>query len=159
MSAWPAAVEKIGSFLLAAGAEARVEELREDCGSAADAAEALGCSPGQIVKSLVVMADGRPALALVAGPDRADTKRIAGELSCKHARVARPAEVLEATGFEPGAVSPFLGGRITRVLVDESLLQQETVWCGAGSRQHMACLTPRELVRLTQARVAALAGG
>ncbi|MFN0153010.1 MAG: aminoacyl-tRNA deacylase [Gaiella sp.] len=156
MSVWPQAVQKIGAFFVASGAEARVEELGEDCGSAADAAEALGCGLAQIVKSLVVMGDGRPALALVSGPARADLKRIAAELSCKHARIARPAEVTEATGFEPGAVTPFLGGRISRVLLDDALLRHDLVWCGAGSRLHMAALSPQELLRLTQARAAAI---
>lgn len=156
MIAWPAPVERVSAFLVTAGAEARVEMLRDDCGSAEAAAEALGCSLEQVVKSLVLMCDGRPALALLGGAARAETRLVAALFSSKHARIARPAEVLDATGLEPGAVTPFLGSRLARIVMDERLLSHDVVWCGAGTRQHMAALAPQELARLTQARIATI---
>ncbi|TLN03177.1 hypothetical protein FDZ71_12705, partial [bacterium] len=64
--------------------------------TSAQAAEAIGCELGQVVKSLVLMADGAPVLALVAGDRRADRKAIALEAAAKRAWFAEPDAVLAA---------------------------------------------------------------
>ena len=71
---------------------------------------------------------------------------------CEKARVAGSELVLEATGFEPGAVAPFPLRRIDAVFVDRSLLAVDQVWIGAGSTRHMAALAPADLVRLARAQ-------
>ena len=148
---WPEHVERVAVYLRAAGAEARLEELRSDGATAQDAADAIGCTLGQIVKSIVLMCDGEPVVALVPGDRRADTRRIARAVGARHARIARADEVLAVTGFEPGSVAPFPLAHVERVLIDPSLLEQRMVWCGAGSTHHLAALTPLELKRLAQA--------
>jgi prolyl-tRNA editing enzyme YbaK/EbsC (Cys-tRNA(Pro) deacylase) len=60
--------------------------------------------------------------------------------------------VIHATGFEPGAVAPFPLPRVEAVLVERTLLQQELVWCGAGTERHMLGIAPAELIRLARAR-------
>jgi prolyl-tRNA editing enzyme YbaK/EbsC (Cys-tRNA(Pro) deacylase) len=60
--------------------------------------------------------------------------------------------VLKATGFAPGAVAPFPLPRIERVLADRSLLGHDVVWIGAGSPNHMAAVTPSDLIRVARAR-------
>ena len=67
MSPWPEPVERVASFLRAAGAEARVEELGVETSTAEAAADAVGCTLAQIVKSLVFMCDRAPVVALVPG--------------------------------------------------------------------------------------------
>ena len=57
--AWPDEVERVAAFLRAAGVEARVEEFRAGTPTAEDAARAVGCELGQIVKSLVFECDGQ----------------------------------------------------------------------------------------------------
>ena len=71
------------------------------------AADAVGCEPAQIVKSLVFICDGLPVLALVPGDRRADAAKVAAAAGAGYARVAKREEVLAATGFEPGGVAPF----------------------------------------------------
>ena len=68
-SAWPEAVQRVTSFLREARAEVRVEEFPEGTPTAKDAAQAVGCELGQIVKSLVFVRpeSGRPLLVL-SGP-------------------------------------------------------------------------------------------
>jgi prolyl-tRNA editing enzyme YbaK/EbsC (Cys-tRNA(Pro) deacylase) len=148
---WPEPVERVATYLRAAGAEARLEELRSEGATAQDAADAIGCTLGQIVKSIVLMCDGEPVVALLPGDRRADTRRIARTVGARHARIARADEVLSATGFEPGSVAPFPLAHVQRVLIDRVLLEQRTVWCGAGSPRHLAAMTPLELQRLTRA--------
>ncbi len=149
---WPEPVERVADFLRRESVEARVEEFPEGTPTAQEAAEAVGCELGQIVKSLVVDCDGRPVLVLVPGDRRADVRRIAAATGVEKARVVQADEVERATGFVPGAVAPFPLRRIERVLIDRRLLAYERVWVGAGSTRHLASLSPAELVRLTRAQ-------
>jgi prolyl-tRNA editing enzyme YbaK/EbsC (Cys-tRNA(Pro) deacylase) len=67
-------------------------------------------------------------------------------------RVAKPDEVMHATGFEPGAVAPFPLRAVTQILMDRSFFVHDVVWIGAGSESHMASIAPPELLRLSGAR-------
>jgi prolyl-tRNA editing enzyme YbaK/EbsC (Cys-tRNA(Pro) deacylase) len=149
---WPEPVERVAAYVREAGADVRLEEFPTGTLTAADAAHAVGCSLGQIVKSLVFACGDRFVLALVPGDRRADRRKIALACGAERARVARPDEVEEATGFAPGAVAPFPLRRVDRVLVDPALLGHDVVWIGAGSPRHLAALAPSDLVRLAQAK-------
>jgi Cys-tRNA(Pro) deacylase len=155
-STWPEPVQRVTRYLREAGAEARVEEFAAGAATADDAARAIGCQLAQIVKSLVFDCGGRSVVALVPGDRRADGDKIARAAGASSARIARAAQVRDATGFEPGAVAPFPLPRIETVFIDRSLLVQPIVWIGAGSSRHMAALAPTELVRLSRARTADL---
>ncbi len=152
MKQWPEPVERVAAVLRNAGVDARVEEFPEGAPTAGAAAKAVGCSRAEIVKSLLFICDGRPTLALVPGDRRADEAKVAAEAGAKAARVARPEEVLAATGFEPGGVAPFPAPGVAQVLIDPAILGHEQVWIGAGSERHMAGIAPVDLVRLTNAR-------
>jgi prolyl-tRNA editing enzyme YbaK/EbsC (Cys-tRNA(Pro) deacylase) len=150
---WPESVERVARFLRDAMVEARVEEFEDGTPTAEDAARAVGCALGQIVKSLVFLCDGRSILVLVPGDRRADPAKVQAAAGCGKAKVAGPDDVRRATGFEPGAVAPFTLPAIEGVFVDGALLGHEVVWVGAGSNRHMAALSPTDLVRLARARV------
>ena len=156
MERWPEPVARVAEFLKRAGVDARVEEFPEGTPTAGTAAKAVGASRAQIVKSLVFVCDGRPILALVPGDRRADENKVAAAAGARSARVARPDEVLAATGFEPGGVAPFPASGISRVVMAGELLAHDRVWIGAGSERHMAGLSPVDLAQLTQARTAEL---
>jgi prolyl-tRNA editing enzyme YbaK/EbsC (Cys-tRNA(Pro) deacylase) len=153
---WPEPVARVAEVLERAGIDARIEEFSEATPTASAAAKAVGSSRAQIVKSLVFVGDGRPLLALVPGDRRADETKLAAAAGTRYARAARPDEVVAATGFEPGGVAPFPGPGIWQVLMAEELLAHDRVWIGAGSERHMAGLSPVDLGRLTQARIADL---
>jgi prolyl-tRNA editing enzyme YbaK/EbsC (Cys-tRNA(Pro) deacylase) len=148
---WPEPVERVSAYLRSAGVEARLEEFEDGTPTAEAAAQAVGCEPGRIVKSLVFDCDGTPAVVLVPGDRRADPAKVARALGCARAKVAGPDEVRRATGFEPGAVAPFPLPLVERVLIEQTLLGLDRVWVGAGSPKHMAGLSPRDLVRLAKA--------
>jgi prolyl-tRNA editing enzyme YbaK/EbsC (Cys-tRNA(Pro) deacylase) len=146
---WPEPVERVAVFLRAAGAEARLEEFAANTPTAQAAAEAIGCALDQIVKSIVLVCGTQPVVALVPGNRRADAVKVALAAGADHARVARPPEVVAATGFAPGAVAPFPPPAGVLILVERTILSSPVVWVGAGSERHMAMLSPLELVRLT----------
>jgi prolyl-tRNA editing enzyme YbaK/EbsC (Cys-tRNA(Pro) deacylase) len=151
---WPDGVERVAAYMRDAGAEGRIEQLRLPGGTAQEAADAIGCTLGQIVKSLVLVCDGAPVVVLAPGDRRVDPRRAARAAGARRARIARPDEAVAATGFEPGAVSPFPLERVALVLLDRALLRHDVVWCGAGSSRHLAALSPLELRRLARATVA-----
>ena len=134
---WPDPVERVAAFLREVGAEARLEELPQDTPTAEGAADAIGCTLSQIVKSLVLVCDGVPVVALVPGDRKADTGKVARLVGARRAAVASAAEVVEATGFRPGGVAPFPLERVSAVLIDRSLLRHRMVWAGAGSDRHV----------------------
>ncbi|MCZ7587931.1 MAG: YbaK/EbsC family protein [Gaiella sp.] len=150
---WPAEVERVAAFLRVTGAEARLEELPTSTSTAQAAADAVGCTLGQIVKSLVLVCDGAPVVALVPGDRRADTAKVATLLEARRVAVATPDEVRTTTGFHPGAVAPFPLEHVSIALVERMLLRHRAVWAGGGSDRHLVALSPVELVRLTRGRV------
>jgi prolyl-tRNA editing enzyme YbaK/EbsC (Cys-tRNA(Pro) deacylase) len=149
---WPEPVERVSAFLRQMGAEARIEEFDAGTPTAMDAASAVGCKLGQIVKSLVFDCGGKWVVALVPGDRRADSAKIARAAGVAKAKIASPEQVEKATGFVAGAVAPFPLPGVDRVLVDRRLLSHKRVWIGAGSPRHMAVIAPGDLVRLSRAQ-------
>jgi prolyl-tRNA editing enzyme YbaK/EbsC (Cys-tRNA(Pro) deacylase) len=152
VAAWPEPVERVSSFLRESGVEARIHEFPDGTASAQDAADAIGCELGQIVKSLVFVCDEKPVVALVPGDRRGDPAKVAQAVDASEARVAKAQEVEDATGFAPGAVAPFPLPSIGIVLMDRALYHHEIVWAGAGSTHHIMGISPTDLGRLARVR-------
>jgi len=152
VAAWPEPVERVSSFLRESGAEARIQEFVEGTPTAADAAAATGCGLDQIVKSLVLVCDDKPVVALVPGDRRLDPAKVARALGAGSVRIASVTEVESATGFPPGAVAPFPLPKVDHVFMDRGLLHHSVVWAGAGSSRHMVGIAPVELGRLARAK-------
>ena len=155
---WPAPVELVARELRSAAVDVTIEEFKEGTPTAEAAARAVGCRLDQIVKSILFMCDGRAVLALVPGDRRANEGLVAEEAGATEIRVASPDEVLDATGYEVGAVAPFPLRAVAEVLIEQTILQHSRVWIGAGSAAHMAGIPPSELQRLAGARTADLVG-
>ena len=156
---WPEPVERVVRCLREAGAVARVEEFAETTATAEDAAAALGCDLAQIVKTLVFDCDGAAVAALVPGDRRADPRKVARSAGATKASIVGAARVREITGFPAGAVAPFPLPNVRRVLADETLLAHPIVWVGAGSPNHLAGLSPQELLRVADAEAVDVAAG
>jgi Cys-tRNA(Pro) deacylase len=156
LTSFPEPVERVASFLRTAAIEATIEEFPAGTPTAEEAARAAGCKLEQIVKTLVFVCDGEYVLVLVPGDRRADERKVAAEMEAHDVRVARAKEVVDATGFEPGAVAPFPRRDVIAALIERTLLQHTEVWIGAGSPAHMATLAPSDLQRLAGARAADL---
>jgi prolyl-tRNA editing enzyme YbaK/EbsC (Cys-tRNA(Pro) deacylase) len=150
VGAWPEPVERVSSFLRESGIEARIQEFPDGTASAQDAAHAVGCELGQIVKSLVFLCDDRAVVALVPGDRRGDPEKVARAVDAGSVRVAKAREVEDATGFAPGAVAPFPLPNVDTVLMDRTLYHHELVWAGAGSHKHVLGITPSDLGRLAR---------
>jgi prolyl-tRNA editing enzyme YbaK/EbsC (Cys-tRNA(Pro) deacylase) len=125
-------------------------EFPEGTRTAADAARAVGCDIGQIVKSLVFMADGEVVLALTSGRNRVDPSALAQLVGVKSVRKATPDEAREATGFAIGGTPPFGHPRPLRVFIDRDLLGYALVWAAAGTPKAVFSVTPQELLEASR---------
>ena len=130
-----------------------VRRFPEGTKTAQDAARAIGCSVGQIVKSLVFVADERPVLALTSGANRVDLERLARLAGAEEVRRATPEEAREATGFAVGGTPPFGHPKQVRAFLDRDLLAYDEVWAAAGTPDAVFVLTPAELRRAALAEV------
>jgi len=150
----PSAIER---FLAAAerlGLSPEVREFPKGTRTAVDAARAVGCDVGQIVKSLVFVAGTEPFLALTSGPNRADTARLSELLGGVPVRRADPEEARGATGFAIGGTPPFGHPRRLRVLCDRDLLGYQEVWAAAGTPNAVFPIGPEDLLRASGAEPA-----
>src|SRR6478735_11650373 len=91
------AARRVADALAAAGVVAEARAYAESTRTADEAAAAVGANVGQIVKSLVFLADGRPVLALVSGANRLDTAKLTQIAGAKITR-ADAETVRAATG-------------------------------------------------------------
>lgn len=140
------------------GLDVTVEELPEGTHSAADAADAIGCPLAAIVKSVVLVAtddDGTeyPVVAYASGEHRVDEAALAERLGVAGARIANPDEVKAHTGWSIGGVPP-VGHGIERTLFDETLLEYDEIWGGAGTPEAVAAFDPEDVREAVGAEVA-----
>ena len=135
------------------GLSIEVREFPEGTRTAVDAARAIGCEVGQIVKSLVFVAGrDRPFLALTSGPNRADTGRLSELQGGAPVRQATADEAREATGYAIGGTPPFGHPRPLTVFMDRALLGYDEVWAAAGTPRSVFPIAPDDLLRVTNAR-------
>jgi prolyl-tRNA editing enzyme YbaK/EbsC (Cys-tRNA(Pro) deacylase) len=128
--------------------EFEVRRFPEGTRTAEDAARAIGCALGQIVKSLVFIASGRPVVALVSGANRLDTGRL-GRLAGEPVVKADAESTREATGYSIGGVPPFGHAQPLAVYVDRDLLGYDVVWAAAGRPDSVFAVTPDRLLEIS----------
>lgn len=119
--------------------------------TAQDAAREIGCTVGEIVKSLVFLADGAPVVVLCSGADRVDESKLRSALGAAGVRRATADEAKAATGYAIGGVPPFAHASELRVVVDRGLEEFATVWAAAGLPDAVFPIAPADLVRLAGA--------
>jgi prolyl-tRNA editing enzyme YbaK/EbsC (Cys-tRNA(Pro) deacylase) len=124
-----------------------VREFPEGTRTAQDAAAAIGCGVGQIVKSLVFLRDGEPVLVLCSGANTVDAQRLG--LTKADADVVR-----RATGFAIGGVPPYGHPAPLETVIDEDLIGYDEIWAAAGTPRSVFPLTPAQLVERSGGTIA-----
>jgi prolyl-tRNA editing enzyme YbaK/EbsC (Cys-tRNA(Pro) deacylase) len=148
--------ERVRLAALDLGFPIEIRRFPEGTRTAIDAAAAIGCELGQIVKSLIFAVDGELVLAYVSGANQLDEKKLAlaaDGTSCQRVDAER---VREATGFPIGGVPPFGHATSLRVFVDPDLLAFDEVWAAAGTPHDVFGIDPVKLVEASGARTVAL---
>ena len=150
-------IQRVQEALDQSGLSLEVVELPQSTRTAQEAANAVGCQLGQIVKSLVFRGSDSdtPYLVLVSGPNRADLERVS-QLVAEPVRMADADFVRKKTGFGIGGVAPVGLPESIQTLIDRDLLQYDTIWAAAGTPRSVFSLSPDDLRQLTSGRVASI---
>ena len=134
------------------GLQLEVRELSQSTRTAQEAADAVGCELGQIVKSLVFRCAGKPLLFLVSGKHQLDVARVGEELGLKIEK-ADADFARETTGFPIGGVSPIAHSHPMDIYMDSELLGYEEVWAAAGMPNAVFRIKSNDLLHITGSRV------
>lgn len=138
--------ERVTEYLVKSGIPVEIREFGESTKNSELAAQALGCTVAEIAKSVVFV--GRStAVVIISGDKRVDTKKLSIELG-EEARVAKPDEVREKTGFPIGGVPPFPHLDGVAVLTDKSLARFPRIWAAGGTPNAVFRIRTSDLFRL-----------
>jgi Cys-tRNA(Pro)/Cys-tRNA(Cys) deacylase len=123
--------------------------------SATEVAQVLGLPAHQVYKTLVVLrAQGRPLLVMIAGDRELDLKRVAAAVGDKKVRMATQREAEALTGLQVGGISALaLLGRPFDIFLDRAALALEQIVVSAGKRGMNVQLAVDDLLRITRARI------
>lgn len=140
------------------GIEIEIRQFESTTRTAEDAARAVGCSVGQIIKSLLFLVDGEAVMTLVSGPNRLDEKKLAALCGVGRKKVKRADadKVREVTGYSIGGVPPFAHATRLRTFIDEDLFRYDAVWAAAGTSNAVFAIAPHALAEATGGQMAGL---
>jgi len=148
-------VDKVKEFISKYKVNAKILKFKETVESVKSASKASGVSEDKILKTLIIIADGKPYVTILPGDKRLNFKQVATILNAKKVRLAKPNEVINITGVKPGEVSPLTEEiKNLSIIVDESVINKDEVLVGGGSLHHLVKVNVKELIRILKPRIA-----
>ena len=138
------AIEKVRNYFKSFGIEDRIMEFDVSSATVELAAEAVGCEPARIAKSMSFKINDRPLLVVTAGDAKIDNQKYKAAFGCK-AKMLSPQEVEAFIGHAVGGVCPFALNQGVDVYLDVSMKRFDTVFPACGSSNSAIGLTIPEL--------------
>ena len=120
----------------------------------AEAAAATDLPLQRVIESLVLTADGEPVITIIPGTCRVDKDKLKATLGVRKVQIVSFAEAEQYSGYPPGTTPPVFHKKISKVVMDQRVMQFDTVYGGGGSRQKLVELKPVDIRRLNNALVA-----
>ena len=145
-------VQRVVKVLSNFDASLKVEALNSSARTAKDAATALNCEVGAIVKSLLLRTDDNFILCLVSGDKRCSLNKVKKILNKKDVSMADAEQVKSQTGFSIGGVSPVAHLNQIKILIDSSLSRYENVYAAAGHPNSIFKIGYKQLIELTKGK-------
>ena len=142
------AIEKVKAYFAAFGMADRIREFDVSSATVELAAQALGCEPCRIAKTLSFLVEGEPILIVAAGDAKIDNPRYKAQFGTK-AKMLTPEEAETMVGHAVGGVCPFGVNEGVKVYLDESLKRFSTVFPACGSSNSAIELTIAELEKVS----------
>jgi len=136
------------------GFELNVIEFSDSTRTAQEAANAIGCTVGQIAKSLIFKGktSQKPILIIASGVNRVNEKLVKEYIS-EQLEKADAEFVLKHTGFVIGGIPPVGHIEPITTFIDEDLMQYDEIWAAAGTPNTVFKLTPKILLEITKGTV------
>ena len=146
-------VKRVQEFITQFDSKLKILILDTTARTAKDAAEALGCEVGAIVKSLVFRADDIFLICLVAGDKRCSLNKLKKIIDKKDVCMANADEVKSNTGFSIGGVAPVAHLKKLNILIDQSLGRFQSVFAAAGHPNSIFKIEYDKLIQMTKGEV------
>lgn len=149
--------QRVQDALSAAGVSARIIEYEHSARTSAEAAGVLGCTVGEIAKSLVFrLGDDDAVLVIASGANRVDESKIAMVLGRRTGK-ADAAFVRQVTGYAIGGIPPLAHANAITTIVDRDLMRYDIVYAAGGTPNAMFPIRPADLVRVAGGMIADVA--
>lgn len=150
----PPSAQRVQAVLTAHGLDLTVVEFPASTRTAQQAAETIGCTVGQIAKSLIFKGarSARPILVIASGTNRVNEQKIQ-EYIGEALEKADATFVREQTGFAIGGVPPVGHTQQIVPLIDEDLMKYDEIWAAAGTPFASFGLSPADLVKITGGKI------
>lgn len=147
--------EDLRRFIERRGIAATILPMEEDTPTVPDAARALGVSEAQIIKSLVFLVNGKPALIIANGTARIDYRKLATHFGVgrKRVKLASAEQALEISGYVVGSMPPFGHKTPLPTVVDSGVMALPVVFGGGGEIHALLQLSPQTLAAATGAKI------
>jgi Cys-tRNA(Pro)/Cys-tRNA(Cys) deacylase len=120
------------------------------------AAEALGKNPEQVFKTLMAEVDGKPVCVVVPSDCEVSMKKLAATFGGKSANMMKPVNAERLTGFKVGGISPFGQRKKVPTAIDETAELFDEVLINGGQRGLLVGLSPADVVRAADGKLADL---
>ncbi len=144
------AIERVREYFRQFGMEERILEFDVSSATVALAAQALGCEPQRIAKSLTFIVNEKPVMIVTAGDVKVDNHKFKERFATKAKMLSRE-EAEELVGHAVGGVCPFAVKENVAIYLDESLKRFTTVFPACGSSNSAIELTIPELEQYSKA--------
>lgn len=144
-------VAQVKTYLEQWNLQDKVKEFEVSSATVELAAQAVGCEPARIAKTMSFLVDGKAVLILLAGDVKIDNHKYKEQFHTK-AAMLKPDQLQELIGHPIGGVCPFDVKDTVDVYLDESLKRFEVVYPAAGSASSAVELTLKELEKASKAK-------
>ena len=145
--------KRVQEFITQFDSKLKILTLDATARTAKDAAKALGCEVGAIVKSLVFRADDIFLICLVAGDKRCSLNKLKKIIDKKDVCMANADEVKSNTGFSIGGVAPVAHLKKLNILIDQSLGRFQSIFAAAGHPNSIFKIEYDKLIQMTKGEV------
>ena len=144
-------IERCRAYFRALGLEDRIREFDVSSATVELAAQAVGCPPERIAKTLSFLVDEKCVLIVAAGDAKIDNPKFKAQFHTK-AKMLTPEQAVEMTDHAVGGVCPFANPEGVETYLDISLQRFDTVFPAAGSSNSAIELTCDELAQYSHSR-------
>ena len=146
-------VKRVEKFLKDFDKSLEVIFLENSARTAQDAATALGCEVGAIVKSLLFKTEDNFTLCLVAGDKRCSLNKLKKIKNIKDISMASPEDVKTQTGYTIGGVSPVGHLNKVEIFIDKSLERFNNLFAAAGHPNCVFKINFKDIQKITNGKV------